>query len=193
MNRGIIAHELGHVICAEVQDGLWKPTGISLTKATGSWAETEFKELTKRKSNLHGPYSKTKYMANLGGAFGELLVLNVWHPWCVRADVDEFITANIGSANSPIVSELSDWLWRDDDALSFKACSSCDGVRLRRKFTIDHHDTCRRLPRLWDAYIDFCDRIDKKAFATSVDEILRSHKKEIIGQDLKELIKAITQ
>jgi len=188
MSKYVIAHELGHAICAEVQDAIWYPTGLSFESEDGILAAC-LCDKRKTKKDIIGPFSKTSAMVNLGGIFGELLWNGKWAPWSARADVDEFITLN--TKKSPIQTEMDNWFWVDDDELSFRSCSKMFYVEERRKFRMDCHDTARRLPNLWSAYLDFCDRIDKHAFIDSVNEISSNGKVELSTKDLREIIKEV--
>lgn len=189
MDKYIVAHELGHAICAEVQDGFWYPSGLSFKKDDGTLAVCFCDKRKERKKNVKGPYSKTSGMMNLGGLFGEMLWGGEWSPWGARADIDEFITMN--TTRNAIKNELDEWLWVKDDDLSFRACSKIDSTEARRKFRLDCHNTARRLPALWDAYLDFCDRIDKESFKFHVNEIVSNNMVEVRTKDLKEIMKEI--
>lgn len=190
MNKLIVAHELGHAVCAEVQDGFWFPLGLGFEKDESVIAYCYCDKHDKKKPNLKGPYSKTKSMMNLGGLFGELLYGSNWSPWGARADIDEFVTTNSKTKNK-IMIELDSWTWVDDDNLSFRACTRLESDKIRREFVLDAHETARRLPNLWEAYLDFCDRIDKKIFFASVDAISTSNKLELNKSELKKIIKEI--
>jgi len=189
MKKYLIAHELGHAVCAEVQDGFWYSSGLVLERDETSLAYAWSEKLDTKKEGLKSPYVKLKQMMNLGGLFGELLYSGKWNPWGVRADIDEVVSAN--TSRHPLILELDDWLWRDDDENSFRFCSALSTDSERRAFTLDAHDTARRLPALWDAYLDFCDRIDKHLFCVNVDEIVKSKKTEIEEEELKEIVKEI--
>lgn len=188
-SRGVIAHELGHAVCAETQDGLWVATSLDFEKDDNAMAYCYCDKLDKPKP-LKGKYVKTKQMMNLGGIFGELLVDGNWSPWGARNDVDEFVTANDRS-KSKLKEELDNWLFRDDDELSFRACSSFQDDSSRRSFTLDHHDTFSRLPHLWEAYVDFCSKISKDAFRENVDDLMKDKSQTIEGAELKEIMKDI--
>ena len=56
---------------------------------------------------------------------------------------------------------------------------------------MDTHDTARRLPIVWEAYLDFCDRIDKKAFIENVDYIDDNDIEEVESDLLKKIMKEI--
>ena len=189
MDKYIVAHELGHAICAEVQDGFWYPSGLSFKKEDGTIAACFCDKRKVRKKNVTGPYSRTIGMMNLGGLFGELLWCGEWSPWGARADIDEFITVN--STRNSIKNELDEWMWMNDDKLSFRACTKINDGEERRKFRMDCHDTARRLPSLWSAYLDFCDRVDKQEFKNQVNIIVSNNKVEIKTKDLKAIMKEI--
>ncbi len=190
MKTGLISHELGHAVCAEVQDGFWYASGLVLTKDDGALAYCWSEKRDDRKPNINGPYSKIKGMMSLGGVFGEILLQGKWSPWGARYDIDEFATAN-SKGNNKLMIELDRWLWIDDDELSFKACSTHSDERSRRAFVLDAHDTVRRLPNLWDAYLDFCDRINKVVFLSNVEDIAKSKKVELDEAELKKIVKEI--
>ena len=190
MDKSIIAHELGHAICAEVQDGYWYPSSLDFERDENALAYCYCDKLDEKKTYVKGPYSRAKQVMNLGGIFGELLYAGDWSPWGARSDIDEFVTANHKS-KSKLKDELDKWLFRDDDELSFRACSSFADESSRREFALDHHDTCRRLPELWNAYLDFCDRISKDAFRENIEDIAKSKETSIGGAELKAIIKDI--
>lgn len=190
MDKGIIAHELGHAICAEVQDGYWYPSSLDFERDENALAYCYCEKLDEKKTYVKGPYSRAKQVMNLGGIFGELLQDGNWSPWGARSDLDEFVTANYKS-KSKLKAELDDWLFVADDELSFRACSSYGDQASRRNFLLDHHDTCRRLPELWTAYLDYCDRISKDAFRDNVDDIAKSKVTSIDGKELKAIIRDI--
>ena len=179
----IIAHELGHAICAEVQDGFWYPSSLEFEKDDNALAYCYCEKRDTHKG-IKGPYSRTKQVINLGGIFGELLYGGEWNPWGARTDVDEFVTANKASK---LKNELDEWLFQDDDPLSFRACSSDPSEVWRRNFVLDHHDTSRRLPELWNVYLDFCDRIDKPSFKEVVDRINKEKIKVVDSKMLKRI------
>lgn len=190
MDKSIIAHELGHAICAEVQDGQWFPSGLDFERDENALAYCYCEKLDDKKPHIKGPYSRAKQVMNLGGIFGELLLTGEWSPWGARSDVDEFVTANQKS-KSKLKEELDRWLFQDDDELSFRACSSYGDESSRRGFLLDHHDTFRRLPELWKAYVDFCDRISKDAFRDNIDDLAKGKTKSVDGKELKAIIKDI--
>jgi len=189
MDKILIAHELGHALCAEVQDGFWVPSDLSFKreKGNGTLAYCSCDKRATRKPKVRGPYSRTTNIMNLGGLFGELLQRGCWSPWGCRADIDEFVTTN--RANNLLKMELDDWMWVSGDDLSFRACSSINsGTIDRRKYTMDSHDTAKRLPQVWMAYLDFCDRIDKEKFKDKVDYILINKVIEVKTKLLKEMM-----
>ena len=189
VSKNIIAHELGHMLSAVVQDGFWIPTSLKLKGEYNTLAHCACKQETKMKK-IRGPYVKIKGIMDLGGIFGELLWSGSWRPWGCRQDVDDFTLGN-KNLNNILVVELDYWLWVDDDELSFRACSQFDCDSSRRQFMMDHHDTCKRLPELWKVYLDFCDRIDKISFKENVIDISK-HKRTTIGnKELKKIIKDI--
>jgi hypothetical protein len=190
MDKSTIAHELGHAICAEVQDGFWYPSSLDFERDENALAYCYCEKLDEKKTYVKGPYSRAKQVMNLGGIFGELLQGGEWSPWGARADLDEFVTANYKS-KSKLKVELDEFLFQDDDELSFRACSSYPDQQSRRNFVLDHHDTCRRLPELWIAYLDFCDRISKDAFRDNVDDIAKNKETTIDGKNLKVMIQDI--
>ena len=190
INKALVAHELGHAISATVQDAFWVPSSIEFIKNDSEQAACYCDKLEMRKSGMKGPHSRTKHIMNLGGIFGELLWCGSWSPWGARADIDDFITANYRS-KSDLKFELDSWMFIDDDKLSFRACSKRDENVERVEFELDHHDTCRRLPQLWDAYLDYCDKIDKGAFMETIDEISKANEEIIQGKKLKEIIGGI--
>jgi len=190
MNKLVIAHELGHAVCAEAQDGFWYPSGLSFEKDESALAYCYCEKHDQKKPDLKGPYIKLKQMMNLGGIFGELLYGANWSPWGARCDVDEFITANSKGKNKLMV-ELDGWNWIDDDELSFRACTILSGDKARREFVLDAHDTARRLPHLWVAYLDFCDRIDKATFFANVEDIANEKQVEIDQKQIKKIVKEI--
>ena len=192
MNKGIIAHELGHALAANTQDRFWYPTSIVLEKDDNALAYCYCDQLEEKKSHVTGPYTKFKQMMNLGGIFGELICNGHWSPWGGRADIDEFVTANCKSS-SPFVEELDDWLFVDDDDFSFRACSALKDRSLRRSFLMTHVDTFQRLPELWGAYVDFCDRIRVEAFIEAVDDIAKSKERMINGNKLAAIAKDIIE
>jgi hypothetical protein len=126
-------------------------------------------------------------MMNLGGLFGETLQRGCWSPWGARADIDEFVTMN--KVNNLLKIELDDWMWVNTDKLSFHACSSTDTGRTH--YTLDTHDTARRLPHLWKAYLDFCDRIDKPKFRENVNYIVGNNVVNVKTKLLKEIMKEV--
>jgi hypothetical protein len=189
MKRSLVAHELGHAVCAEVQDGFWYACGLSFKAEDGQLACCYTEKLDRKKPNIKGPYSRVKNMVSLGGIFGELLYHGAWSPWSARADVDEFATENRTTKNK-VMLELDSWMWRDDDDLSYRFCTN-RGIAARRNVVLDIHDTARRLPFLWDAYLDFCDRIDKEAFLIKVEEVSTGGNIEIESDQLRAIIKEI--
>lgn len=192
MHRLTIAHELGHAIGAETQDGFWYPSGLSFEKDDNAVAYCYCEQLDTKKPNLKGPYTKVKQIMNLGGIFGELLYAGYWHPWGARGDIDEFISANSNTRNK-LKDELDDWYWLADDDKAFRAVLNHDdyGYASRGKFVLDCHDTARRLPLLWEAHLDFCDRISKEAFKDNVIEISKTKETEIGEKELKKIIEDI--
>jgi len=176
--KSIIAHELGHALSSEFQDGYGDPINIEFEPDGNELAICWCAEHEKKKPNVAGVYSKTKSISDLGGIFGELLYTGGWNPWGARVDVDNFLCSNYRSTSN-LKNELDEWMWVDDDSLSMRACTCGDTITSRRSFELDHHDTCERLPAMWLAYVDFCNRIDKTEFRRVVDEILKNKTKTI--------------
>ncbi len=190
MDKTTIAHELGHAICAEVQDKIWYPTGLSFKEDDTAAAYCYCDKKKNKKTYVNSPHSKSNGMMNLGGLFGELLWHGKWSPWSARADIDEFVSLNEKSKGK-LKQELDDWMWVDDDKLSFRFCTQFGDIESRRSFRMDTHDTARRLPIVWEAYLDFCDRIDKKAFIENVDYIDDNDIEEVESDLLKKIMKEI--
>lgn len=189
-NKLTVAHELGHAVCAEALDGFWYPSSLSFEKDDNAIAYCYCDQLDTKKPHIKGPYSRTKQVMVLGGIFGEILIGGKWSPWSARADLDDLTTANIKSTH-PLIDEVDNWMWRDYDSLSFRACTSLDTDRARRSFLLDSHDTARRLPELWKVYLEFCDKIDKIAFEDNVHDISKSGSKSIEGKELSEILMGI--
>jgi len=172
----LIAHELGHAIAGILQDNLYWPESITLYGSKGILACCEFDD---RPRKITGRFGKFKYMSDLGGLYGELIIEGSWNPWSARSDLDSFNCEN--TSNISKISELDQWLWMDDDDLSFRACTKLFPIKERRFFKLDAHETFKRLPFIWDAFCDFCDKINKNEFKTIVKEI-RKNEEEVLDQ-----------
>ena len=190
IKNSLIAHELGHALCAETQDGYWYATSLDFKGDDGAMANCYCDKHKNRKTNIKGKYTRIKDMMNLGGLYGELLLGGSWSPWSARCDIDDFTTSNQGS-KAKIVIELDLWMWVDLDHRAFRSCTMYNDVRSRRAFKLDAHDTCHRLPHLWTAYMDFCDRIDKDLFKANVLDIAKANDKEVDNAELTKIMKEI--
>ncbi len=191
INKSVIAHELGHAVCGEVQDGFWAATSLTLETDDNNLAYCHCYQLDVRKDTVNSRYSKLSEIFNLGGIFGELLFEGAWNPWGSRADLDEFVTANSNS-RSALKEELDDWFFRDTDPRSYHACSRKRTTTERRLFKLDAHDTATRLPELWKVYLDFCNRIDKDEFKRCVAEISVDGENTVPASKLKPMLKRVT-
>ncbi len=182
VSKSIIAHELGHAISAFAQDSGYIPTLIELKDSKNCLAACYMDEFDMKKP---GPYGNTKGICDLGGIFGELLFQGWWNPWGARLDLDNFI-----SANSKLV-ELDSWMWVNTEAGSFHYINSFPTIKERRAVRVDMHSTFRNTQYIWEAYCDFCDRIDKEEFIKVVDEIHKNKTESIEGENIADLGKRI--
>ena len=126
-------------------------------------------------------------MSDLGGIYGDLLFSGGWSPLAARGDMESFITENSTTG----MTDLMAWFWKDDDDLSFRAASSLPTKKERNDFKFDSHETCIRLPFVWEAYCDFCDKIDKAEFKAIVSEIYKAKKKKINKKQIQAYAKRI--
>ncbi|MBU1082737.1 MAG: hypothetical protein KKB59_19785 [Spirochaetes bacterium] len=180
----VIAHELGHVICAKVHDGINVIDKIILESNDNVDAWCEYSEL-KQELVVESSYKKFKGMFHLGGIFGEILYHSKWNACGARRDIDDFVTPN--KKNTKFICEIDSWFWIDDDALSFRGLTAGDS-EYRTETFITFYETAIRLPELWKAFLDFCSRIDTHEFIKTVDEI---HNNEITIITKKEINKII--
>lgn len=182
---GTIAHEMGHAVLAYACDSFYMPTEINLKPDEVNliaYCDME----TGHRENILAP-SKFKGISDLGGAFGELIHLGEWNPWCSRADIDGFITSNKKSTNELILA-LDDWMWIRTDDTSFHAVSQVKPFEARYKVFYDHHDTAKILPHLFLEYCKFCDLIDKKTFRQTVQDLSASKIISIENEELTALM-----
>lgn len=190
MDKYLVAHELGHAMSANVQDGFWVATELYLKKEDGVLATCSCEKMKSRKSKITGPYSRTTNIMNMGGIYGELIIRGCWSPWGCRADIDEFIVTN--KISNKLRNELDEWMWISLEDLSFHSCTSLPTIKDRRKFVLDSHDTAKRLPELWKSYLDFCDKINKEKFKECVNFIVNNKAIKIENEMLKQLMKEIS-
>lgn len=182
ISKAIIAHEIGHAISAFAQDSGYIPTLIELSESKNCLAACYMDDFKMAKP---GPYGKTKGICDLGGIFGELIYQGWWNPWGARLDLDNFISSN------PKLVELDNWLWVDTEEGSFHYLNSYPTTKERRDVKVDSHSTFRNTPYIWEAYCDFCDRIDKEEFLQAVNEVYKNKTESIEGKDMAALGKRI--
>ena len=173
----LIAHEFGHAVVANIIDNCYKcSSGIDLKPEDG--LARAYCDLIPSRKKVISPRNKSKQrfsniinITDLGGIFGELLYRQRFDPWGSREDLDGFITINMRS-RSKLISELFAWMWNDDDELSFPSLMKREKSSYKKQFiSLDIYDVMKRLPNLWEAYLDFLDKIDRDEFSLVVDEI----------------------
>lgn len=195
----IIAHELGHAIAAMILDVEFDPVAIEISPKGSSaqaychlTSDTDDEDRMK-KGNMSSVKDAKKLadIVDLGGIFGELIYAGEWDPWGSRSDLDEFTSTN-RKRKSPLIDEIFEWMWNDEDELSFisKIREHKDRI-LKYESTLDFYDTMVRLPYLWSVYIDFCGKIDRKEFKNVVNEMNKSKSNFIEGKELKAYLNRI--
>ena len=189
----VVAHELGHAVVAAMLDNEYEPICIEMKPDDGlSLAYCNLHPLDVKKGNksIHSA-SKLHHITDLGGIFGELLFGGEFEPWGSRSDVDNFLCVN-SQSRGKLVEELFDWMWNDDDALSWWSVTR--EIKDRKKkyqATLDLYDVEHRLPHLWSIYKDFIGKIDRKEFKNVVDEIARSKVDYVGDKELNEYLDRI--
>ncbi len=178
MVKIIIAHELGHAVSALAQDTGYIPTIIELSESKGALAACYMDEF---KMDKPGPFGKYKGICDLGGIFGEILFQGHWNPWGARQDLDNFITAN------PKLVELDYWMWLSVEDHSFHKSVAMATIKDRRLVQVDSHETYTYVPFIWEAYCDFCERIDKEEFINVVNELHKNKTVRIEGEEIVEI------
>lgn len=189
-DRYVIAHELGHAVCAAVQDRYWKPIKLELDSDGSALAVCHAVRLEESKA-ISGRYSNTRDVMNLGGLFGEMAFQGRWSPWGARYDIDEFVIGN-RTSRSKVKEELDSWLWKDIDKHSFRQCAKKYDIGNRFNFKLSEEDTKKRLPELYKIYEDFLKRIDIVSFVDAVEEIYNTGLAEVKGSRLRRMIREIT-
>jgi hypothetical protein len=108
------------------------------------------------------------FIIDLGGLFGEMLLLGKCVPWGARIDITDFLACNrIASAYR---QELDRWFYTDNTPLSFRKFL-LKGVHKRRFAYITEEEFKERLPATYRIYVLFKSLIDQDEFKAVIEEL----------------------
>lgn len=185
MKKHVIAHELGHAISNEIQDGGYEFSYISFeSDDKTSYAYCNLDELDR---NRFKSYRNLTDVSDLGGIFGELACYKSFYLWWARGDFDNFIICN-SKSKSKLVDDVDNLYNKSLYFDNIRKMSRHNRRKNKDKMLIGD---LKEYKHLYMAYRDFEKKINKRAYISIVDYLFSSKVKELEYEEFHEYLRKI--